>query len=144
MGGVNAHHQCAKVQGREFDTGRGSQAGLADTAFTCEHEDSHLPILSGDHQRHLMKKELESYASISCWKALDDSFPEDRAAPAQSEKKRAGYKPGPQGGNSRRAGFATQPGATELEIMRQTGHRPLATMRRFYAPARQVFRAAAV
>ena len=58
---------------------------------------------------------------------------------------RAGYKPESYGGHSLRAGFATQAainGATELEIMRQTGHRSLVTLRRYIREG-QLFRAAA-
>jgi len=49
------------------------------------------------------------------------------------------------GGHSLREGFATQAainGATELEIMRQTGHRSLVTLRRYIREG-QLFRAAA-
>ena len=58
---------------------------------------------------------------------------------------RAGYDPKPYGGHSLRAGFATQAainGATELEIMRQTGHRSLTTLRRYIREG-QLFRSAA-
>jgi hypothetical protein len=57
----------------------------------------------------------------------------------------AGYNPVSFAGHSPRAGFATQAainGATELEIMRQTEHRSLVTLRR-YTREGQLFRAAA-
>ena len=47
---------------------------------------------------------------------------------------RAGYDPSTLGGHSLRAGLATQAamnGATELTIMKQTGHRSLAMLRRY-------------
>jgi len=47
---------------------------------------------------------------------------------------RAGYDPSTLGGHSLRAGLATQAamnGATELTIMKQTGHRSLAILRRY-------------
>jgi len=47
---------------------------------------------------------------------------------------RAGYDPSPVGGRSLRAGMATQAamnGATELTIMKQTGHRSLTVLRRY-------------
>ena len=47
---------------------------------------------------------------------------------------RAGYDPSTLGGHSLRAGLATQAamnGATELMIMKQTGHRSLAMLRRY-------------
>ena len=58
---------------------------------------------------------------------------------------RAGYNPASYGGHSLRAGFATPAavnGATELEIMRQTGPRSLVTLRRYIREG-QLFRAAA-
>jgi integrase len=47
---------------------------------------------------------------------------------------RAGYDPSTLGGHSLRAGMATQAsmnGATELTIMKQTGHRSLTILRRY-------------
>ena len=55
---------------------------------------------------------------------------------------RAGFHAGPYGGHSLRAGFATQAaknGATAFDIMRQTGHRSIATVSRYVRDA-QIFR----
>jgi len=55
---------------------------------------------------------------------------------------RAGLDPALYGGHSLRAGMATQAylnGARELDVMRQTGHRSLATVRR-YIRDRSLFR----
>ena len=55
---------------------------------------------------------------------------------------RAGFDPSEFGGHSLRAGFATQAarnGATAFDIMRQTGHRSIATVSRYVRDA-QIFR----
>lgn len=55
---------------------------------------------------------------------------------------RAGFDPAGFGGHSLRAGFATQAarnGATAFDIMRQTGHRSIATVSRYVRDA-QIFR----
>ena len=55
---------------------------------------------------------------------------------------RAGFDPAEFGGHSLRAGFATQAarnGATVFDIMRQTGHRSIATVSRYVRDA-QIFR----
>ncbi|RRA50440.1 site-specific integrase [Acidipila sp. EB88] len=64
----------------------------------------------------------------------------------QRSVKRAGLAAKHYGGHSLRAGFATQAylkGATELEIMQQTGHRSLAMVRRYIREGKKLRQTAA-
>ena len=83
-------------------------------------------------------REVDRHGRVGEWGLHSDSV----GAILKRAVSRAGFDPTGFGGHSLRAGFATQAarnGATAFDIMRQTGHRSIATVSRYVRDA-QIFR----
>ena len=119
-------------QGRQVAIPRGVHSA------TCPVSALRHWIESGSITRGPLFREVDRHGRVGARRLHSDSV----GAILKRAVARAGFDPAKFGGHSLRAGFATQAarnGATAFDIMRQTGHRSLATVSRYVREA-QIFR----
>ena len=119
-------------QGRQVAIPRGAHPA------TCPVTALRLWLKTADLETGPLFREVDRHGRVGGAKLHSDSV----GAILKRAVARAGFDASQFGGHSLRAGFATQAarnGATAFDIMRQTGHRSIATVARYVRDA-QIFR----
>lgn len=112
------------MQGRKIGIPRGANPD------TCPVRSLRAWLSAAEIETGPLFREVSRHGRVGCRALNKDSV----ALVVKRAGIRAGYDPSTLGGHSLRAGLATQAamnGATELMIMKQTGHRSLAMLRRY-------------